>query len=48
MATFAEHAEAWMIETGRIVPAWGTEAWSIAYGEWIDYAFDGLFAERGL
>lgn len=42
MMTFAEHAEAWMHETGRPVPAWGTEAWSVAYREWADYAFRDL------
>ena len=38
----AEHAEAWMQETGRIIPAWGTEAWNKAYDEWIEYAFEGF------
>jgi len=37
--TLADHAEAWMKETGRYIPAWGTKEWDIAYSEWIDYAF---------
>ena len=40
--TLAQHAEAWMQETGHTIPAWGTKEWTRSYEEWIEYAFAGV------
>jgi len=39
-ATLADHAEAWAVETGQLIPERGSKEWDELYERWIVYAFD--------
>jgi hypothetical protein len=40
--TFSEHAEAWWIKQGKLVPPEETYEWDKMYEEWINFAFEGI------
>ncbi len=37
-----DHAELWWKEQDKVVPEYGTGAYSDMYGKWLDYAFKDL------
>lgn len=40
--TLADHAELWAKENGMSIPERNTLAWTMMYGEWIQFAFQGF------
>lgn len=37
--TMHDHAEAWMTEQGKAIPARDSQEYKALYAQWIDYAF---------
>jgi hypothetical protein len=44
--TLAEHAEAWWLEQGMIVPDRNSQGWHDMYEKWISFAFENLHEEN--
>jgi hypothetical protein len=45
--TFAEHAEAWWTEQGKIVPAnHNSQEWHDMYEKWAEFAFRDFIHEK--